>query len=62
VRLLLAVKLLVDDDPTSAFPYTRAFAADWCGVSLDTARYGLEYLVRRGFLVIVGKLPGRGSA
>lgn len=49
---LLSCRWLKDyGDPA---PYTRDFAAAWCGVSVDQARDARKTLVDRGWLVHVG--------
>ncbi len=56
LRLLVQVRLLTDP-PDEPFTFARRFVADWCGLSLDGSRAGIEALRAAGVLEKVGEIP-----
>jgi hypothetical protein len=50
----------VTDTIDTAFPFTRRFAADWCGLTKEQANAGIRSVMRAGILVKVGTTPVGG--
>jgi hypothetical protein len=58
--VLLGLRRLRGDGEDPA-PYTKQFAAEWCGLSDTTAQRALGELLRAGVIVKVGTCPTRGG-
>ncbi len=56
LALLLRIRQLTAQRNEDEFTFARTFASEWCGVTRDQARYGIEGLIRLEVLVKVGEI------
>ena len=58
LAVLLGLRALRDDGEAE-FPFTKRFAAEWCGIAETTAQRAKGELLRAGVLVKVGEHASR---